>query len=78
MVEILSETAAQIDRTTKLKLYARCGVGEYWVVDPVGCSAEVYRQRASGFEFAAQPDSAQTLTTPLLPGFTLPLSKIGE
>lgn len=78
VVEVLSEGTAQIDRTTKLKLYARYGVAEYWVVDPATCRVEIYRSASRGYELAAQLDSTQTLTSPLFPGFALPLSKLAE
>jgi Uma2 family endonuclease len=78
VVEILSESTAKTDRTTKLKLYARYGVAEYWVIDPATCSVEVYRLAPGGYELAAQLDSSQTLTSPLFPGFTLPLSRLAE
>jgi Uma2 family endonuclease len=78
VVEILSESTAKIDRTTKLKLYARYGVAEYWVVDPEVCAIEIYRLAPGGYELAAQLDSRQTLTSPLFPGFALPLAKLGE
>ena len=50
VVEVLSESTAKIDRTTKLKLYARYGVAEYWVIDPEVCSAEIYRLVPGGYE----------------------------
>jgi len=78
VVEILSESTAQIDRTTKLKLYARYGVGEYWVIDPLACSAEIYRLVPGGYELVAQLDSSQTLISPLFAGFTLSLSRLAE
>jgi Uma2 family endonuclease len=78
VVEILSESTAKIDRTTKLKLYARYGVAEYWVVDPATCSAEIYRPVPGGYELAAQLDSSQSLTSPLFPEFSLPLYKLAE
>jgi Uma2 family endonuclease len=78
VVEILSESTAKIDRTTKLKLYSRYGVGEYWVIDPVAFSAEIYRLVSGGYELAAQLDSSQSLTSPLFPGFALPLTRLGE
>jgi Uma2 family endonuclease len=78
LVEILSESTERIDRTTKLKLYARYGVTEYWVVDPDACSVEIYRSALGGYELAAQSDSKQTLASPLFPGFTLPLSMLAE
>ena len=78
VVEILSESTAKIDRTTKLKLYARYGVLEYWVIDPVTYSVEIYRLVPNGYELAAQLDSSQSLSSPLFPGFTLPLSRLAE
>jgi Uma2 family endonuclease len=78
VVEVLSDSTAQIDRTTKLKLYARYGVAEYWIVDPVAYSAEIYRLVPGGYERAAELDSRQSLTSPLLPGFTLPLIRLAE
>jgi Uma2 family endonuclease len=78
VVEVLSESTAKIDRTTKLKLYARYGVVEYWVIDPELCSAEIYRLVPAGYELAAQLNSSQSLTSPLFPGFSLPLAKLAE
>jgi len=78
VVEILSESTAKIDRTTKLKLYARYGVAEYWVIDPATCSVEIYRPVSGGYELVVQLDSSQSLTSPLFPGFALPLSKLAE
>jgi Uma2 family endonuclease len=76
VVEVLSETTAEIDRTTKLKLYARHGVQEYWLIDPEACSAEIYRREARGFERVASLKSSDSLTTPLLPGFSVPLREL--
>ena len=39
----VAETSLRYDRTTKLRLYAEAGVPEYWVVDTVAESIEVYR-----------------------------------
>jgi len=78
VVEVLSDSTARIDRTTKLKLYARYGVAEYWVIDPEVYSAEIYRLVPGGYELAAQLDSNQSLRCPLFPGFSLPLNKLAE
>lgn len=50
--EILSPSTAIRDRTEKLPLYARYGVGYYWIVDPVGCSLEVYKLGPEGYVVA--------------------------
>ncbi|MGA2984230.1 MAG: Uma2 family endonuclease [Terriglobia bacterium] len=78
VVEVLSASTAEIDRTTKLKLYARYGVQEYWLIDPEECTAEVYRREARGFERVASLQPSDLLTTPLLPGFSVLLSKLAE
>ena len=43
MVEILSPSTAHRDRGIKLDLYARRGVREYWIVDPVDDVVDVWR-----------------------------------
>lgn len=78
VVEVLSESTAQIDRSTKLKLYGRFGVREYWIIDPAGPAAEIYRTKKKTFELIGKLKSAGALTSPLLPGFSLPLKKLLE
>ena len=43
IVEILSPSTAHRDRGIKLDLYARRGVREYWIVDPVEDVVDVWR-----------------------------------
>ena len=43
VVEILSPSTAHRDRGIKLDLYARHGVRQYWIVDPVEDSVDVWR-----------------------------------
>jgi hypothetical protein len=40
--EILSPSTGELDRTKKLSIYAREGVGHAWLIDPVGRVLEVY------------------------------------
>ena len=42
IIEIISEGTAKNDRVHKKALYERCGVSEYWIVDPPSKSIEVY------------------------------------
>ena len=41
--EILSPSTARLDRTTKMRLYARYRVSHVWLVDPIGQFLEVYQ-----------------------------------
>lgn len=78
VVEVLSESTQKTDQTTKLKLYARFGVAEYWIIDPEACSAEIYRSGPQGLELAGHLSSEAQLTSPLFPGFSLPLRSLSE
>ena len=42
--EVLSPTTARSDRSEKMPLFARCGVGHLWIVDPAMKTLEVYRR----------------------------------
>lgn len=42
IVEILSPSTAKLDRGKKYQMYEHYGVGEYWILDPVDRSQEVY------------------------------------
>ena len=78
VVEVLSPSTEKVDRTTKLKVYARYGVEEYWIIDPDGISAEIYRRESSGLELAATLRAEESLASPLFPGFSLPLQNLVE
>ena len=75
VVEILSPGTRRTDERTKLNLYERFGVGEYWVVDPERDAVLVHRRDSEAFakpiEFRASDDGE--LTRPHLPGWSAPL-----
>ena len=50
IVEILSPSRTWMDQKLKKALYARCGVKEYWIVDPEGRRVEVYLLSKEGYE----------------------------
>ena len=77
VVEIASPATRRRDRRQKRDLYARAGVREYWIADPDLNSVTVFRRTPQGRLPTAETLSAEdgdSLTTPLLPGFTLNLS----
>ena len=78
MIEILSPGPRNIarDRDTKLKLYARRGADEYWIADWWQHRIEVYRRDGALLALAAALGTGDTLTSPLLPGFVLPLDRL--
>jgi Uma2 family endonuclease len=49
IVEILSPRTAQRDRRDKFRLYEKYGVREYWIVDPLHETIEVYLLQGNRF-----------------------------
>ena len=49
-VEVLSSSTASNDRGRKMRMFQRYGVPEYWIVDPVGETIEIYRLAESAYE----------------------------
>ena len=76
LVEILSPSTAGYDRTVKRNLYARHGVGEYWLVDPYAKTITVLILGAGGYSAYAVFGEGDILTSPSLPGFALNLSEL--
>ena len=60
VAEVLSPGTMWNDKTRKKEVYAKCGVLEYWIVDPTGKSLEIYRTDGSEFVlhnvYALYPD----------------------
>ncbi len=69
-VEVSSDSTRARDLTVKRRLYERTGVGEYWFVDLRKCAVVVHRQ-AEGFDEPETLETDDTLTSSLLPGFSV-------
>ncbi|MBR1885284.1 MAG: Uma2 family endonuclease, partial [Schwartzia sp.] len=50
VVEVLSPSTATRDKGTKKAVYERAGVLEYWIVDPLAKSIDVYHLRENRLE----------------------------
>ena len=79
VVEVLSPGTKRRDLGIKRRIYDRRGVREYWVVDPEQKAVTLYRRSPDGdltpaMESAERTDG--TLTTPLLPSFSLRLDRL--
>jgi Uma2 family endonuclease len=78
VIEIGSPGTRKRDETIKRRLYERSGVAEYWVVDPELDLVRVYRRDADTFSRPQElsREAGDVLTTPLLSGLELPLTRI--
>ena len=56
VIEILSPSTARLDRITKLTLYRRSGVREYWIVDPDSKAVSVHVLRDGEYIVRAYSD----------------------
>jgi Uma2 family endonuclease len=78
VIEIGSPGTRKRDETIKRGLYERSGVDEYWIVDSETDVVRVYGREGHAFGRVAElsRESTDVLTTPLLPGLHLPLTRI--
>jgi len=79
-IEVLSLGSAneRRDKETKLGLYSRRGVDEYWIVDWREHSVQVFRRDGTELRLAETLGDEDTLTSPLLPGFEVAVSSLWE
>jgi Uma2 family endonuclease len=78
VVEIGSPATRKRDETIKRQLYERAGVSEYWFIDPEIDVVRVYRREGGRFARATElsREAGDVLTTSLLPGLVMPLTRI--
>jgi len=76
VIEVLSPVTAQLDKKSKRRIYARAGVKELWLVDPLLLQIQRYdfaRDTAKPVELIEEDE---TFTTPLLPGLKFSAAEI--
>lgn len=78
VVEVLSPSTIKRDRFDKRRLYFAHGVKEYWIVDPDNRLIETFTQGDSDLQKAGVFSEETLLTSTLLPGLQLELTKIFE
>ena len=76
VIEVLSPSTAQRDRTLKRTLYALHGVPEYWQADTDAKNVLVLTLEDGDYKVAGIYGEGQTLVSPMLLGFTLEIDKI--
>ena len=76
VVEVLSPSTEDRDRTVKTKLYARFGVRELWIADPETKRIEVLTNSGDGFRQEAVFGLGTVLRSALLPGLEIPIAEV--
>ncbi|PYQ28323.1 MAG: hypothetical protein DMF56_16050 [Acidobacteria bacterium] len=73
-IEVLSDGTRKKDETKKRRAYERFGVSEYWMIDPLEeDSVRIFRFKGKKYE---RRIVGGKITSPLLPGFSLPLRDV--
>ena len=65
-VEVLSPSTQATDRGKKMQMFARFGVREYWIVDPVARRVEVYRLGDRVYDLVQAASDTDTARSTLL------------
>jgi Uma2 family endonuclease len=80
VVEVLSpgSTNQRRDREIKLKRYSIYGVLEYWILDWRTQTVAVYGHREGQLHLVGTLTRGDTLTSPVLPGFSVPVAQLFE
>lgn len=78
LIEVLSfgKKDFERDRVYKRELYGKYGVSEYWIVDGLFNTIEVYRLVENGEQLVKRFEVNESVESPLMPGFSLKLSGI--
>src|SRR3989338_7568154 len=77
IVEILSPSTAYYDIKKKFKVYERCGVKEYWIVDPEMKGVDVFLLKSNGeFELSSKYYEAGIVKSIILDGLEIDLKEI--
>ncbi len=75
-VEIISESTAYLDMKTKKKVYEASGIKEYWIVDPMEHSVEIFFLEDKKYVLKQQAIENGTVESILLKGFSVDINKV--
>ena len=76
VVEVLSPATAATDRGRKMQMFARYGVPEYWIVDPIAETIEICMLAETGYLPAQEALALESVQSATLPDLALHPSKV--
>ena len=76
VVEVLSPSTAAIDRGRKMRMFARYGVPEYWIVDPVGQQVAIHVFEDGAYHQALLATGGDIERSVLFPDLTFEVARL--
>jgi Uma2 family endonuclease len=76
IIEVLSPSTASNDRWIKYNSYAKAGVKEYWIVDPVNMTIEVNKLEKDTYKQTAVYGKSKVISPGLFPELEIDLSNV--
>ena len=76
VIEILSPSTRRHDLVVKYQIYQRCGVREYWIVDPDTRTVAVYHLEDGHFNAADVFTQGAVVPVGLWDGFSIDLREV--
>jgi len=74
--EVLSPAHPAHDRSLKYQLYEEAGVPEYWILDPLDRTVEVYVLQDGIYEQIGKWSDGETARSVVLEGFSVPVNEV--
>ena len=78
VVEVLSPSTAATDRGRKMRTFARYGVPEYWIVDPIARKIEVHALEDGVYRQTQVATGDETVRSVLLPDLAFEAARVFE
>lgn len=76
VVEVLSPSTATRDLTYKKHLYGRYGVREYWIVDPILETLDLYASKRGSFDQPRTMRASESFSSALFEGLVISLEDV--
>ena len=75
-IEILSPETAYYDLREKFKVFEKCGVKEYWIVDPGLKKMEIYENKDKKFKIFSEAEGGGVVSSKVLDGLSISLIEV--
>jgi Uma2 family endonuclease len=76
VAEVLSPSTSMRDCGRKMQIYAREGVAEYWLIDPLAEILEIHALRSGAYESVAEGRPGLTVSSAVLPGLRFDVARV--